>query len=209
MGKETFLRTLHKGFAPALVALAFLLAARGASAQEQKPARAATQQSQARQAQPTTPAQTAATTQATTQTGATTQATSAASRPAAAAKAAPEPLYREFKGVRLGMSADEVRRKLGKPQEKSDEMDFFVFSDRQRARVYYDQDKKAHAIITTYVGKNAEAPEPSAVLGADVEAKADGSAYKLVQYPQAGYWVAYSRTGGDSPLVIITMQKTP
>jgi hypothetical protein len=26
-------------------------------------------------------------------------------------------------------------------------------------------------------------------------------------YPKAGYWVAYSRTAGDEPLTIITMQR--
>ncbi len=31
----------------------------------------------------------------------------------------------------------------------------------------------------------------------------------MTHYPQAGYWVAYSRTPGDSPLVMITMQKLP
>jgi hypothetical protein len=41
-----------------------------------------------------------------------------------------------------------------------------------------------------------------------IEAKPDGSMYKMTTYPQAGYWVAYSRTPGDAPLVMITMQKT-
>jgi hypothetical protein len=42
-----------------------------------------------------------------------------------------------------------------------------------------------------------------------VEAKPDGTLYKLVQYPEAGYWVAYSRTAGDAPFTIITMQAMP
>ena len=119
-----------------------------------------------------------------------------------------EPLYREYRGVTLGMSASDVRAKLGSPEEKSDEMDFFVFSDRERARVYY-KDGKASAVIATYIGKDAAAPAPAAVLGAEVEAKPDGSMYQMTPYPQAGYWVAYSRTPGDAPLVMITMQKSP
>jgi hypothetical protein len=47
------------------------------------------------------------------------------------------------------------------------------------------------------------------VLGTAIEGKPDGALYKLVQYPQAGYWVAYSRTDGDEPLTIITMQAMP
>ncbi len=124
-----------------------------------------------------------------------------------AAKGVVEPLYREYKGVHIGMSADDVRTKLGKPEEKSDAMDFYVFSDRERARVYY-QDGKASAIIATYMGKESGAPAPAAVIGTDIEAKPDGSLYQMKTYPQAGYWVAYSRTSGDSPMVIITMQKS-
>ena len=48
-----------------------------------------------------------------------------------------------------------------------------------------------------------------AVIGTDIEARPDGSLYQMKTYPQAGYWVAYSRTAGDSPMVMITMQKTP
>jgi hypothetical protein len=106
------------------------------------------------------------------------------------------------------MTAEEVRAKLGKAEEKSDAMDFYVFSDRERARVYY-RDGKATAVIATYLGRDANAPAPKAVLGEEIEASADGSLYKMTPYPQAGYWVAYSRTAGDQPMVIITMQKTP
>jgi len=137
--------------------------------------------------------------------------TQVASTPAAetvAAKAAAEPLYREYRGVKLGMGAADVRAKLGKPQEKSDVMDFYVFSDRERARVYYT-DGKASAVIATYIGREAGAPAPAAVLGSEIEAKPDGSMYRMSTYPQAGYWVAYSRTPGDSPMVMITMQKSP
>ena len=125
-----------------------------------------------------------------------------------AAKAATEPLYRDYRGVSLGMSAADVRAKLGRPQEKSDVMDFYVFNDRERARVYYT-DGKATAVIATYIGKDGGAPPPVKVLGTEIEAKPDGSMYMMTPYKQAGYWDAYSRTGGDSPMVMITMQKTP
>jgi hypothetical protein len=123
--------------------------------------------------------------------------------------AAATPLYKEYKGVRLGMNADEVRQKLGKPEETGKEQDLFVFSDTERARVYYDTAQKATAIISTFIGKASNAPTPEAVLGTAIEAKPDGTSYKLVQYPEAGYWVAYSRTAGDEPFTIITMQAMP
>jgi hypothetical protein len=129
------------------------------------------------------------------------------STPSTAAGVAAEPLLRDYKGVTLGMSAKDARVKLGKPAEKGEAMDFFVFSEKERARVYY-QDGKVSAIIAIYIGKEGGAPSPATVLGAEIEAKPDGSLYKMVTYPGAGYWVAYSRTPGDSPMVMITMQKT-
>lgn len=142
------------------------------------------------------------------------EATQVAATPAGveakSTKATPSatPVFTEYRGVRVGMSVDEVRGKLGKPEEKFDEFDIFAFSDKERARVYYDKGKKARAISVTYVG-TASAPKPADVIGTEVESKEDGSMHKLVTYPQAGYWVSYSRTAGDSPLVMITMQKTP
>jgi hypothetical protein len=117
------------------------------------------------------------------------------------------PVFTEYRGVRVGMSMDEVRGKLGKPEEKFDEFDIFALSDKERARVYYDKDKKARAVSVTYLG-TAGAPKAADVLGTEVEAKEDGSMYQLIRYPEAGYWVSYSRTAGDSPLVMVTMQKT-
>ena len=66
---------------------------------------------------------------------------------------------------------------------------------------------KVVAISIDFMGGLNDAPSPKQVLGADIEAKPDGSIYKLVRYPKAGYWVSYNRTAGDSPLVSITMQK--
>lgn len=138
-----------------------------------------------------------------------TQTASHAQTNAPAAAPANQPLYREFRGIAIGTSADEARQKLGNPQDKSDVQDFFVFSDAERARVYYDDKGKVSAIIVTYVGKNSNAPTPVVILGADIEPKEDGSLYKMVMYPEAGYWVAYSRTSGDDALTMITMQKMP
>jgi len=51
--------------------------------------------------------------------------------------------FNEFKGVRLGMSADEARKKLGNPRDKGDEQDFYVFNDTQAVQIFYD---KAHVV---------------------------------------------------------------
>jgi hypothetical protein len=134
-------------------------------------------------------------------------ATSADSK-SASATPANTPVFTSYRGVSINMSADEVRQKLGKPHEKFDDMDLFVFSDKERARVFYDKEKKARAISITYMGTGGSTPLPVAVIGTEIESKEDGSMHKMVTYPEAGYWVSYSRTAGENPLVLITMQKT-
>jgi hypothetical protein len=120
-------------------------------------------------------------------------------------KKADKPLYIEYKGVRIGMEASEVRKKLGEPQDKSDVQDFYMFSDQETAQVFYDKGKVMAVSVNYLSPKNA--PLPKVVLGVDIEAKPDGGMFKLVRYPDAGYWVSYNRSGGDDPLVTVTMQK--
>jgi hypothetical protein len=112
----------------------------------------------------------------------------------------------EIKGVSLGMSADEVRRKLGEPKDKEADQDFFIFNEKQTAQVLYDKAHKVVTISADFIGGN-DAPTPKAIFGEDIEAKSDGSMYKLVRYPKAGCWVSYNRTAGDAPLVTVTIQK--
>jgi hypothetical protein len=131
---------------------------------------------------------------------------SAAQNGAGAAKEKDEPPFHEYKGVRIGMTADESRKKLGDPTDKGDTQDFYAVGDNETVQVFYDAEKKVHALSIIYLG-GASMPTAKAVLGADVEAKPDGSMHRRVDYPKAGFWVAYSRTAGDSPLVTITMQK--
>lgn len=118
-----------------------------------------------------------------------------------------KPAFSDFKGVRIGMSADEARKKLGNPKEKSAEQDFYLFNDTQAVQVFYDKAGAVSAISIDFMGGSSSVPSAKEVLGSDAETKADGSVYKLIRYPKAGYWVSYSRTAGDSPTVTITMQK--
>lgn len=117
------------------------------------------------------------------------------------------PLYNNFRGVELGMPADEIREKLGNIKDKGKKQDFFVFSDSMTAQVFYDESGKAIAISVDYVGKENKAPSPEEVLGQSVQARSDGSIHELKRYPEAGYWIAYNRTAGDNPITTITMQK--
>jgi hypothetical protein len=126
-------------------------------------------------------------------------------RGASAPRAEDEPVFSEFKGVRLGMTAEEARKKLGDPKDKSDEQDFYMFGDKMAAQVLYKTSKVVTISIDFLTA--SEAPSARQVLGADLEAKPDGSMYKLVRYPKAGCWVSYNRTAGDSPMISVTIQK--
>lgn len=116
------------------------------------------------------------------------------------------PVFKDYRGISIGMAADEVRAKLD-GIKKGDRQDYLALSDQESAQIYYDDKGKVTAISIDYFGGNGKAPTPEAVLGATIQAKSDGSMYQLTRYPQAGYWVSYNRTAGDKPIVTITMQK--
>jgi hypothetical protein len=118
-----------------------------------------------------------------------------------------QPSFHEFRGVHIGMAADEARKKLGTPRDKSAEQDFYVFNDNEAVQVYYDKTGAVSAISVDFMSGASGIPSSKEVLGAEAEAKADGSIFKRVDYPKAGYWISYSRTAGNDPTVTITIQK--
>ena len=135
---------------------------------------------------------------------------SAQTRKQAAPAAQEEPTFHDYRGVQIGWVADDVRKKLGTPLNKDDEQDFYVFNEKETAQILYDKaTRKVTAISVDFMNGASGVITPQQVFGADIEAKADGSKYKLVRYPKVGYWISYSRTAGDTPLITVTMQKLP
>ena len=126
--------------------------------------------------------------------------------PAPADHAQNEPPFHDYKGVRIGMAAEEARKLLGSPTDKDDKQEVFAVSDDESCQVYYDAAKKVSAVSITYFSAKA-VPAVKAVLGEEPVAKPDGSFTKLIRFPKAGYWVSYTRTSGDAPMTIIAMQK--
>lgn len=118
-----------------------------------------------------------------------------------------KPVYSEYKGVAIGTKADDARAKLGAPKDKSDTQDYYVFSDNESAQVLYDTDHTVRVISINYIGKLDTAPTPKAVFGSDVTANSDGSVNKMVKYPKSGFWISYYKTGGDDPMIVLTLQK--
>jgi hypothetical protein len=132
-------------------------------------------------------------------------------RPRPGPAADDEPVFLEYRGVKIGWLADEVRKKLGSPANRGDEQDFYVFSDsKEMAQVLYDKaTRKVTAISVDFVNGASEVITPQQVFGADFDAEPDGSKYKRVRYPKAGFWVSYSRTAGATPIVTVTIQQIP
>jgi len=120
-----------------------------------------------------------------------------------------QPVLTDYKEIKIGTTAEEVRDKLGKAKIDDKDGFYYEISDDEFAQIRVDKDKKVRVLSITYSDKNKNTPKYRDVFGVDAveAAKPDGSVYKLIRYPEAGYWVAYSRTAGDKPTVTVTMQK--
>lgn len=123
-----------------------------------------------------------------------------------AAATTQQPLYTDYKGVRLGMTAGEARTKLGKPTFSDKDLEYYVISDTETIQIAIDAQGKVKAISVDYLNGTG-APDPRLVVGAQPEAASDGSLYKMVRYEGQGFWVSYSRTAGPVIIVSVTIQK--
>jgi outer membrane protein assembly factor BamE (lipoprotein component of BamABCDE complex) len=119
--------------------------------------------------------------------------------------ATPQPLFSEYKGIRLGMTAQEVRAKLGGPRLKGDDQDYYVISETETAQFAYDKAQQVVTISIDYTGVGA--PDYRNVVGVSIDQREDGSLYKLVRYEAQHFWVSYHRTSGTPATVTITIQK--
>ena len=114
-----------------------------------------------------------------------------------------QPLYREYRGVRLGMTAAEARAKLGEPAMKSDEQDFYVFSANETAQIVYSG-QKVETISTDYNG-GVGAPDYKSVVGESLQQRPDGSLFRMVLYDSERFWVSYNKSASVLPVVTITI----
>lgn len=114
-----------------------------------------------------------------------------------------QPLYREYRGVRLGMTAAEARAKLGEPAMKSDEQDFYVFSANETAQIVYVA-QKVVTISADYAG-GVGAPDYKSVISEDLEQRPDGSLFRMVFYNSERFWVSYNKSASVVPVVTITI----
>jgi hypothetical protein len=115
-----------------------------------------------------------------------------------------QPLYNEYRGLRLGMTSTEVRAKLGEPALKSDEQDFYVISPNETAQIAYNREQKVVIISTDYTG-GVGAPDYRAVVGEELLQKPDGSLFRMVTYKSEHFWVSYNKSANTVSVVTITI----
>jgi hypothetical protein len=112
-----------------------------------------------------------------------------------------------YRTISIGMKADDARKALGNPKDKADDQDLYMFTDDELAQIYYDANHTITAISITFYKDLSKAPTAKDVLGEEAPSKPDGTIFKTVRFAKAGYSASYSRSGGDSPSVSITIQK--
>jgi hypothetical protein len=120
------------------------------------------------------------------------------------------PAISDLDGISIGMTADQVKEKLGKADSGDETGMYYSLNNGESMQLGLDSDGTIKMIAMIYSGKGTKAPEPSEVFGAEnsVTPGSDGKIYKMVRYPSAGYWVAYSRLNLDAgPMTTITIQK--
>ena len=119
------------------------------------------------------------------------------------------PRWQSYKGIALGMTADEVRQKLGAAKSEDEYGFFYIFSETENAQFLLDANKKVRTVSVVFTAENTAAPKFADVFGntAAPEPKPDGSIYKMVKYDEAGYWVSYSRMAGEKATIIVMIQK--
>lgn len=118
------------------------------------------------------------------------------------------PVWQSYKGIAIGMTDVQVREKLGVPKDEKDGF-YYVFSETETAQIIFDAAKKVKTISVVFSEEHKGAPAFADVFGtsATAEPKPDGSIFKMMRYTDAGYWISYSRSAGEKPMVIVTIQK--
>jgi len=119
------------------------------------------------------------------------------------------PVWQSYKGVTIGMDAAQVREKLGAPKSEDESGFFYLFSETENAQFLLDADKKVRTISAVFSAEHNGSPSFVDVFGKreELQARPDGSIFKMVKYPEAGCWISYNRMAGEKAMVIVMIQK--
>ena len=128
--------------------------------------------------------------------------------PTPPAKKTSLPAMTEFRKVSIGLPADKVKELWGKAKVEDKDGFLFELSDSETAQVRLGPDQKVTAIAITFTGsKNAPTLVEVFGEGAKPDNSQNGTVYKMVRYPDAGYWVSYFAGSGDNAVTTLTIQK--
>lgn len=119
------------------------------------------------------------------------------------------PVWQNYKGVVLGMTAAEVRQKLGAPKSGNEADFFYIFSETETADIIFSGEKVT-TISVSFTEEHANPPKFEDVFSKSVKAepKPDGAIFKKVDYPDAGFWISYNRMAGEKAMVMIVITST-
>ena len=116
--------------------------------------------------------------------------------------------FAEYRKVVIGTEASAIKEMWGDPKIEDADGFLYELSESEMAQIVIGPDKKVKAISITYAdGKGAPAFGEVFGDGVKPEKKENGTVYRMVRYPEAGYWVSYYAGSGDKPSVTVTIQK--
>lgn len=119
------------------------------------------------------------------------------------------PYVHDLRGISIGMEPDEVLEKLGKPKVSDNAGMLFSFSNKEMAQIGIGPKGKVRTIALIFEKSTEDTPDLEDIFGPTAEATVneDGSVYKMVRYEKHGFWLAYNRSGGKTPMTTITMRR--
>lgn len=119
------------------------------------------------------------------------------------------PYVHDLRGISIGMEPDEVLEKLGKPRVSDNAGMLFSFSNKEMVQIGIGPKGKVRTIALIFEKSTEDTPDLEDIFGPTAEATVneDGSVYKMVRYEKQGFWLAYNRSGGKTPMTTVTMRR--
>jgi hypothetical protein len=126
--------------------------------------------------------------------------TSVTTAPPAGAK-----VMRDYRGVKLGMKAEEVRAAMGKAELSQPDKDRFIIKGDDRLTVYYDGG--AVKAIQLYIVDPKNAPAWADVVGdAEIIEMESGAKRARRDVPEEGFWVSMYQSK-DGAMTTVTISR--
>ena len=119
------------------------------------------------------------------------------------------PAIKGLREVTLGMTVEQVKDTLGKPDVEDKTGLFFTPTKTESVQIGLDPKGTVRTIAVIYSEGDKNAPDFEDIFGPKVEKpETKDTVYKMVRYPEAGYWVSFSLSNpGSKPTTRVTMRR--